>query len=355
MKNHSLLFLPDISGFTGFVNNTELEHSRHIVSELFEIMIDANTLNLQLAEIEGDALFFYKTGDIPDLQAIQDQVRNMFLKFHMHLRIYEHQRICHCGACRTAQNLRLKFVAHTGPIDFIKVHGFTKPHGTDVILAHRLLKNPVPIDEYLLLTDQMFETWTGDDSRYLKGVTEYDVGEVLYRYMDLTPMLDQLDSTEIEKWGFESSRPIRFSLDVDRPPEELFEIIHNFKYRHLWNPVDQLKYEKNRVNRVGMRHECVINDKTLEFNTITKPNHDDKMIYGERSSDFPLIKQASTFFIVEPNGDASKLNFEIHLEPKGILSSLLLPFIKKIVKPNFRKTIHRLKEAAERREDQKIK
>ena len=33
----SLLYIPDISGFTEFVHQTEIEHSRHIVSELLEL------------------------------------------------------------------------------------------------------------------------------------------------------------------------------------------------------------------------------------------------------------------------------------------------------------------------------
>ena len=56
----SLLFLPDISGFTNFVQTTEVEHSQHVISELLEVLIRANTEDLQLAEIEGDALFFSK-------------------------------------------------------------------------------------------------------------------------------------------------------------------------------------------------------------------------------------------------------------------------------------------------------
>lgn len=61
----SLLFIPDISGFTKFVQTTEVEHSQHVIAELLEVLIEANTLNLELAEIEGDALFFYKEAEMP--------------------------------------------------------------------------------------------------------------------------------------------------------------------------------------------------------------------------------------------------------------------------------------------------
>ena len=37
MENRGLLFIPDISGFTRFVNETEIEHSRQIIQKLAEI------------------------------------------------------------------------------------------------------------------------------------------------------------------------------------------------------------------------------------------------------------------------------------------------------------------------------
>lgn len=57
MLKRALLFIPDISGFTEFVHHTDITHCRHIISELFEILIDTNNMDLQLAEIERDADF----------------------------------------------------------------------------------------------------------------------------------------------------------------------------------------------------------------------------------------------------------------------------------------------------------
>ncbi|MEM6380660.1 MAG: DUF2652 domain-containing protein, partial [Bacteroidota bacterium] len=57
---HPVLFIPDISGFTRFVKTTERNHSRHIISELLELLIDENDIGLTVAEIEGDAILFYK-------------------------------------------------------------------------------------------------------------------------------------------------------------------------------------------------------------------------------------------------------------------------------------------------------
>jgi len=44
MEHNGLLFIPDVSGFTQFVNSVELEHSQHIIGELLETILDANQI-----------------------------------------------------------------------------------------------------------------------------------------------------------------------------------------------------------------------------------------------------------------------------------------------------------------------
>src|SRR5258705_11421522 len=82
MDNKGLIFIPDISGFTRFINETEIEHSRHIIQELLEIIINANQTGLEISEIEGDAILFYRYGNAPNLQELYKQVEKMFWEFH---------------------------------------------------------------------------------------------------------------------------------------------------------------------------------------------------------------------------------------------------------------------------------
>src|SRR5436853_17042 len=153
----ALLFMPDISGFTQFVNETEIIHSQHIVKELLEILIEANQLELQVGEIEGDAIFFYKLCEKPDLKNLLKQVEKIFTRFHQHLKLYDHRRICPCGACKTAVDLTLKVVAHFGEITPLVVKEHKKLFGKDVILVHRLLKNNLGKREYFLFTDSIMQ------------------------------------------------------------------------------------------------------------------------------------------------------------------------------------------------------
>src|SRR4029079_1726865 len=102
MENKGLLFIPDISGFTRFVNETEIEHSRLIIQELLEILINANQIGLEVSEIEGDAILFYKYGECPGLEDLYRQVEKMFCEFHRSLVLYDHRRFCQCHACVSA-------------------------------------------------------------------------------------------------------------------------------------------------------------------------------------------------------------------------------------------------------------
>src|SRR5881398_2453251 len=87
----ALLFMPDISGFTEFVNNTEIIHAQNIIQEVLELLIDSNQLKLEIGEIEGDAIFLYRLGSPPSLEELLQQVAVMFTRFHNHLRQYDQQ------------------------------------------------------------------------------------------------------------------------------------------------------------------------------------------------------------------------------------------------------------------------
>ena len=186
--NKSLLFLPDISGFTEFVNTTEIGHSQQVIAELLEVLINANTTALKLAEIEGDALFLYKDGEIPSLEMLLAQVETMFTAFYSHLKLLEKNRVCPCNACSSASNLQLKIIAHSGAIQFITVQNKSKPFGIEVIQAHRLMKNSIDSANYVLFSNdlakeiKMPNNYQSKLFTFQKGDDEYDAKRIHYLY-----------------------------------------------------------------------------------------------------------------------------------------------------------------------------
>jgi len=195
--NSTLLFIPDISGFTDFVNKTEINHSRHIISELLELIINSDKTGMRVSEIEGDAVLFYKEY-IPSVSDLIEQCQHTFINFHNHLRRYDTERICRCGACETAAQLSLKFIIHKGNVKKISIKDHQKLHGSDVILAHKFLKNSIPENEYILISDQ-FEinpkTIKLDNNKGLtinKGKNTYDdIGSIDYSYIPIKDLFNK--------------------------------------------------------------------------------------------------------------------------------------------------------------------
>jgi hypothetical protein len=348
----SLLFIPDISGFTRFVNRTEASHSRHVIAELLEVVIEADRLGMTVAEIEGDAVLFFLPDRVPTFREIVDQARATFEAFHAHLKRFERDRICECGACCSASGLSLKFVAHAGPIDTIRVAGFEKPYGSDVILAHRLLKNDIPDDEYLLLTDPCI----GSDSPVLpewatlaRGESAYDeLGPVRHAHVPLTGLHAGIPEPEARKPSFRIQNPLRFEGQLDLALDDAFELVSNFEYRLLWNDgVDRLEFETERVNRVGTPHRCVIQGNLIAFETTTNDFGEGRRVYGERITSRAPVDEPTIYHILEADGERTRVAVEVHYRPKGVLGPLIAPFFRLGIRKSLRRGLDSLIRAAQ--------
>jgi len=256
----ALLFMPDISGFTQFVSETEVMHSRHIVQELLEIIIDSNHLNLQISEIEGDAIFFYRPGDKPDLESMLEQVEKMFTRFHAHLKLYEHQRICPCGACKNAVDLTLKIIVHFGDVTGISIKEHKKLFGKDVILLHRLLKNSLNRKEYVLFTDGLIDEMKHQHlpNWYLpqRGSEQYDVGEVKFYFSDLSE-LHKTVRVNPPVYNSSSKTYVAFAEEevIAAPMEKIFETLLAMQQRTKFAGSEK---QNDAIPTIGEKHPCLI-------------------------------------------------------------------------------------------------
>ena len=140
-------------------HKTSLAHAQDVVARLLEAVIDAAP-NLTLLEIEGDAAFFYAWPpdgkDAASAQMVADQIVAMHRAFHTVRQNIETLNTCPCEGCRGARKLSVKFVAHLGEVAIQKVKHVSKLAGLSVILVHRMLKNTVPLQEYMLLSEPLF-------------------------------------------------------------------------------------------------------------------------------------------------------------------------------------------------------
>lgn len=340
----SLLFLPDISGFTDFVQNTEAKHSQHVIAELLEVLIEANTLNLELAEVEGDALFFFKENEIPSLERILAQVETMFTAFYSHLKLLEKNRICPCNACSTASNLGLKIIAHSGNLEYITVQNKRKPFGNEVIESHRLMKNTVDSDNYVLLSKdlakdiQLTENYQSKLFNFKSGSDRYDEQNVEYFYSIIEKKEINLSPfSQAKEVSFEACPTFHFKKNFPIDAPRLLEHITNYSQRHLWvKGVDKFEYNTNEVTRLGTEHVCVVNGKLLNFTAVTKKGKPGQLIYGELTNSIPVADNIYQFYIITPlSENACQVDIEVYIEVQSILKKLLLfLFVKKTFRKN---------------------
>lgn len=181
------LFIPDISGFSNFVNETEMVHGQEIISALLETIIESNHLAMDIYEIEGDAIVFYNYDKNITPSQFHDISLNILNNFQNKIEILKKERICECGACKSISNLSLKFVVHKDELSEIKVKNFTKLYGRGLIIAHLLLKNEIPCTEYLLFTFDYLKT---QEEKPLVGFVEYyhrtpSLGTISTKYIQL--------------------------------------------------------------------------------------------------------------------------------------------------------------------------
>nr|WP_299382169.1 DUF2652 domain-containing protein [Allomuricauda sp.] len=350
----SLLFIPDISGYTKFIQTTEIEHSQHVISELLEVLVNANTQDLKLAEIEGDALFFYKENEIPSQENLLAQIESMFTAFYSHLKLFEKHRICPCNACATAPNLQLKIIAHSGHLQHIEVQGTRKPFGEQVIEAHRLLKNSVASDNYALISRklaldiQLSPYYSSKIYRFRQGSDQYDGREMEYIYSIIDPEELPL-KTFIQPKPLEFDTPPDLIIEQEFPiaAEELMEDITNYTMRHFWQKgVDRVEYNEHEVTRIGTEHACVINGKHLDFVTVSKRPEPGTMVYGEHTQSHPLFDDFYQFYIFSSNSkDSSHLKIELYWESKNYFKRFIGWLIgKKAVEKNSKKAVESLLE-----------
>jgi hypothetical protein len=161
-SGRAVLLIADIGGYTDYMSSHRfsLGHAEVNTARMLEKMIDAAP-GYDLIEIEGDAAFLSRQADTHDPETTVTEILRAAASMHRAFHL-ERQNVaanlCPCAGCKEAAELKLKFVAHIGDVATQTIRQRHKLVGIDVILVHRLLKNPVPIPEYVLLSEELYRT-----------------------------------------------------------------------------------------------------------------------------------------------------------------------------------------------------
>lgn len=160
MTKRALLVIGDIGGYTQFMrlHRLSLAHAQDNTARLLEAMIDA-VPRLRLVGIEGDAVFLFvpEPEDEEVAASIAGVAAAIHRAFHAEQERIGELTLCPCDACHQIGSLTVKVVAHLGDVVEQTVRDRTTIAGPDVILVHRMLKNAVPVSEYVLMTAPVLE------------------------------------------------------------------------------------------------------------------------------------------------------------------------------------------------------
>ncbi len=332
---HGLIVLGDVSGYTEFIATTELEHSREILAELLGTLCECAPGNLSVAQLEGDAVFWLCDEHAAGLA---DCLKEKFVEFHRRLRFMTMATTCTCRACASVGSLTLKFVVHRGAYVQQRVAGSDHFVGSDIVLAHRLLKNSVPSHEYILLTDAALATVAAEGSVAHEDRVEH-FGVVRCAYIELSSLrahalaerTEHLERHEAQVC-FERSFPVSVGRIRGAMRDESLQ--GRAEHFELLEAPQELEAEADRSNartpfvpRAGMKH--VLARRGARGTALGQETHCYHRADGKRGSLLRVIRSErdptesrSTTHVVRPDGVSLYVTQILTETPAGCLLEL---------------------------------
>lgn len=141
MANNGFFIITDISGYTEYLTESELDHAHEILQSLFDSQLKQIKFPLKISGFRGDAIFMYT----PELcfvnpQTFLETLENLYVVFLETLQQMQFNTTC---PCRNIHKLDLEMCIHYGESIVQKLGDREELLGADVIVPHRMLKNHV--------------------------------------------------------------------------------------------------------------------------------------------------------------------------------------------------------------------
>ena len=187
-----VMLIADIGGYTDYMqfHRSFLGHAEAATKRMLDKVVKA-ARGFDLIEIEGDAAFLSRDVEGLDgpatLNAVTSSAVTLHAAFHRERRLIE-LNMCPCGSCKKTSDLTLKFVAHVGEVATQTIQRRKNLVGLDVIHLHRMLKNPVEVPEYLLVSEELFRDGDTESSGLAMHEIDLDlegIGLVPSHFVDI--------------------------------------------------------------------------------------------------------------------------------------------------------------------------
>ena len=138
------LVIADITGYTAFLSESELEHAEDSLRTLLTLLLDRTRPPLVISRLEGDAVISYAPeGSFLQGQTLIEAMEGTYVAFRQALERMVLNTTCTCNACKNIPSLDLKFFVHYGTYMTQQLGAQIELIGSDVNLVHRLTKNSI--------------------------------------------------------------------------------------------------------------------------------------------------------------------------------------------------------------------
>ena len=309
-ETNATILIPDISGFTEFMSSTELAHSSHAINYLIDAIVNAVGQDYELSEVEGDAVLLIKKGPAPSKKETQDTCLKIFSAFHYQRKWMQQHTICPCGACQAIINLTLKFVVHHGPIAEIRVGRFVKPSGLEMIIAHRLLKNSIGNNEYLLFTEKFLQQdhHSPDDMMWTASSEDYpSIGKINYQFALLNDARKNVPEPPLPENEYRTDNTSYLGTLIAAPYMDVYMTVTAITQRPQWHPnLKKVEQEGSGVY-IGSVHRCTFDNFSATLSPLRMTVNDDGIMFAERYN-IPDVNLALVYeYVFKKSDDKTSL------------------------------------------------
>lgn len=257
MRGH--LVIADISGYTRFLTESELDHANGIISDLLNAVINTIHAPMTVSSIEGDAVFMY--GSMPKDavgQTVIEAVEMLYSAFASALETMVLNTTCRCNACININTLGMKIVMHCGEFAKSDIGGHETLSGSDVILIHRLLKNQITettgIDDYMMVTQACVDELGVTDlvSTWTEHTEEYEHVGAITGYVASLKDVWAFTRQQNEDKVLQRDASIELGTVSAAPPAIVWDHLLDPRKRVQWMNQDDVHLGEDQGPRIGV-------------------------------------------------------------------------------------------------------
>ncbi len=341
-RTHEGYFLiADITGYTRYLNESELEHAQDTLTALLELLVENTQPPLVISRLAGDAVISYGLRErFFHGQTFLEKIENTYVTFRKAIERLVLNNTCQCNACANIGRLDLKFFVHYGTFGIQRIADHDELVGNDVNLLHRLLKNTVTegtgIRAYALYTEAAVRQLDIPDleTTMTPHREAYEhVGEVAVWVQDMHPVWEKKRSAVAVTFPRDRLWH-EDAVAVALPQEQVWDYLIEPEFHHTLIGADRIEVVKRTDGRIapGSVYQCYHGDRLVPQTILEwQPLH--SMLVKEL---FPMSQAVS--FLVEYRLDAvdggTRLTRTIG-QPTGpvpgrMLLRLLMPLFKRV-------------------------